>query len=595
MVSLLARLAGLASLISMAALSEADITFNCVGYPSTAGGSFGVSIGGAITKLASTEANFPVWSGAVPGTTSAAQYSYVELNAAGAAVRTEAFIRTIRNATDTHTYNEFFERQTTKWVLPHVPYSYLATWPSYTKIFDDDVIATIHVTADPAQMAALNANPNLPTDIKVNFRWIDHKMIYSQNNITFKTSGKSSKDFQKQAYKFSFDTNFNQSFFSRPNIKLRSEVTDPTVMREKLYIDMLNAVGVPTQQSQYVRLFINSQPYGLYLMVDDIKKSFIKQTVYQGDPAAVIGSLVQMNAPTVTNQADLVYKGPTNASYDPVVYADVSLGNNPVDQPLNQLITFMADLQAFDPVATPDPIGYWNNTRLDLDGFLRNMALEYLAGAFDNYWMSGSNYFMYFNAQLGSSGKWQWIPTDFDGTFGNGFPTSKLSSYQTFYSFTPDHPLVSKLIIKNKEINALFEQTLKDIVGWSFKPEGLFPRIMAYNQMLAEDYKWDLAIARTGPGVNNNYTFDDFNNNLDNVTKDMQASLKGWITDASTLVAAQLSFTIQAGAADRVAPPPKPTHNKDGDPKGDNNGAAMFSGSWFLTALAVSASLITLF
>ncbi|KAG0367136.1 hypothetical protein BGZ54_004346 [Gamsiella multidivaricata] len=589
--------AALAGLVAMASYALADITFNVVGYPSTPSGSFGVSISGAITKLASNESTFPVWSGSVPGTTSSVAYQYVELNAAGAAVKTESFTRTLSNTTDTKTYNEFFERQTTKWTLPNVPYAYLATWPSYTKVFDDDVIATIHLTADPAQMAALNANPNQESDIRVNFRWIDHHMIYSQTNISFKTSGKSSKDFQKQAYKLSFDTNLNQTFFSRPNIKLRSEVTDPTFMREKVYIDMLNAVGVPTQQGQFVRLFVNNNPVGLYLMVDDIKKSFAKQTIHGGDSNVVLGSLVQMNAPTLDNQADLVYKGTTNTSYDPSVYADVNLGNNPPTMPLGQLIQFMADLEAFDPVNTADPIGYWNNTRLDLDGFLRNMAMEYLGGAFDNYWMSGSNYFMYFNPTLGTQGKWQWVPTDFDGTFGDGYPTSTLSPYQTFYNFQPDHPLVSKLIIKNSAINALFEQTLKDIVGWSFKPDGLFPRIAVYNQMLADDYKWDISINRTGPGKINGYTFDDFNNNLDNMTKDMSYSLRGWIHDLSALVATQLNFTVQPGTADRVPPPPKPTHGKDDNsssspskPKAAGN-APLAAPGGFLAVLIIAASL----
>ncbi|KAF8938196.1 coth protein-domain-containing protein [Dissophora ornata] len=590
-------LTGLAGLVALASVAFADITYNVVGYPTTTNGGFGVSVNGAITKLSSNETSFPVWSGVVPGTTSATVYQYVELDPTGAALKTENFTRTISNSSDTSTYNEFFERQTTKWTLPNVPFTYLATWPSYTKVFNDDEIATIHLTADPSQIAALNANPNLATDVKVNFRWIDRHNIYSQTNISFKTSGKSSKDFQKQAYKLSFDTNYNQSFYSRPNLKLRSEVTDPTMLREKVYIDMLNSAGVPTQQGQFVRLFVNNNPVGLYLMVDDIKKSFVKQTIYGGDPNAVVGSLIQMNAPTLTDQADLVYKGTTNSSYDPAAYADVNLGNNPADMPLNQLIQFMADLQAFDPVATPDPVGYWNNTRLDLDGFLRNMALEYLAGAFDNYWMSGSNYFMYFNAQLGTSGKWQWIPTDFDGTFGDGFPTSTLSTYQNLYNFTPDHPLVSKLIIKNKEINALFEQTLKDIVGWAFKPDGLFPRIMTYNQMLAEDYKWDLSIQRTGPGISNNYTFDDFNNNLDNVTKDMEYGVKTWIHDMSALVATQLNFTVQPGALDRVTPPPKPTHNKGDDTPTSTGGSSSSSGATgkslagFLAVLVAAVSM----
>ncbi|GJJ77717.1 spore coat protein H [Entomortierella parvispora] len=594
--------AGLAGLATLASVSMAQIAFNVVGYPSATTNSFGVSINGQITKLVANETTFPVWTGVVPGTTSAVQYQYVEIDATGAAVKTENFTRTLPKANSTHTYNEFFQRQVTKWELPHIPYTYLATWPSYTKVFNDDEIATIHVTADPSQIAALNANPNLATDIKVDFRWIDHHMIYDQKNITFKTSGKSSKDYQKQAYKFSFDTDYNQTFFSRPNLKLRSEATDPTVMREKIYIDMLNAVGVPTQQGAYVRLFVNNNPFGLYLMVDDIKKSFIKQTVYGGNPNAAIGSLVQMNAPSLTDQADLVYKGATNTSYNPDTYTDVVLGNNTAAAPLTQLIQFMLDLQNFDPVNTTDPIGYWNNTRLDLDGFLRNMACEYLMGSFDAYWMSASNYFLYFNPSLGTSGKWQWLPTDFDGTFGNGFPVSTLSSYETLYNFQPDHPLVSKLIIKNTAINGLFQQILTEIVGTSFKPAGLFPRIATYNQMLSADYLWDTQINRTGPGLVTGYTWADFNNNLDNITKDMQYSVRGWIHDMSQLVATQLNFTINNSTTDRVPPPPKPTKGGDDDVKGGKGGGKKnsalalnaASASGFLTVFVLVGSMIAM-
>ncbi|KAF9903075.1 hypothetical protein EC991_004249 [Linnemannia zychae] len=596
MVRVFATAAGLLALTSAAL---AQITFNVVGYPSDPRGSFGVSINGAITKLVATEDTFPVFSGLVPTATSSVQYSYVELNTAGATVKTESFTRTLHNTSSTHTYNEFFERPTTKYTLPPVPYTYLATWPSYTKIFDDDEIATIHVTADAVQLAALAANPMLETDLRVGFRWIDHNDIYTQANISFKNSGKSSKEFQKQAYKFSFDTDYNQTFFSRPNIKLRSEVTDPTMLREKIYIDLLNSAGIPTQQGQYVRLFVNNQPYGLYLMVDDIKKSFIKQTIHGGDPKIIPGSMIQMNAPLVTQQADLIYKGPTNASYDVAVYADVSLGNNPVNDPLQQLISFMKDLQDFDPVATPDPVGYWNNTRLDLDGFLRNMALEYLTGAYDNYWMSGSNYFMYFNPTLGASGKWQWIPTDFDGILGNGYPTATQSTYQTWVDLkTNDHPLVSKLILNNPAINALFETTLKELISTVYKPEAIFPRIMAYNQMLSLDYQWDVSINRTGPGKVNGYTFADFNDNLNNMTKDMSYSVKGWITDMSNSVSTILKFTIPAGVANRVDPPPKPTKNsgKGGNASNGNgaSGSRSAIGGGLMAVVVGVASLIAL-
>lgn len=287
-----------------------------------------------------------------------------------------------------------------------------------------------------------------------------------------------------------------------------------------------------------------------------------------------------MNAPGNGAEADLIYRGPDSAAYKDG-YTLVNLGSNPVTNPFQQLIAFMKDLQDFNPTSTPNPVAYWNDTRLDLDGFLRCMAIEYLTGAFDNYWRSGSNYFMYFNPTLGMQGKWQWVPTDFDGTFGNGYPGSTILPYQSWGEFKPvDHPLVSKLILNNAAINALFEQTLKDLVQTVFKPEVLIPRIMAYNQMLSLDYLQDVSIVRTGPGKSNGFTFDDYNNNLVNTTSHMSYSVKGWVTDMSALVATQLKFEIPAGVKNRVDPPPKPTKKgkKDkedsDDPDDDGNAPA---------------------
>jgi hypothetical protein len=305
----------LVGLAAMASVAFADITFSCIGYPSAPTNTFGVSINGAITKLVANETTFPVWTGVVPGSTSAVQYSYVELNAAGAPVKTEAFTRKLNQTTDIWTENEFFDRQITHHVIPRLPYTYLATYPSKSKAFKETQIATLHLTGDKTAVDALNLNPSSETEARVTFRFINAKTIYTQTNITLTTSGKSSKEYAKQSYKIKFDTDYNQTFFARPNIKLRSMATEPTYLREKMYIDTLNAVGIPTQQGSYVRLFINNEPYGLYLMVDDIKRSFLKQTVHSGDPLIIPGSLIQANAPTVTEQADLVYKGPLTAAY----------------------------------------------------------------------------------------------------------------------------------------------------------------------------------------------------------------------------------------------------------------------------------------
>ncbi|KAG0346122.1 hypothetical protein BG004_002411 [Podila humilis] len=558
----------LLGLATLASVAFADITYNVVGFPTVRTNTFGVNVGGTIHKLQSGEHTYPAYTGVVPGATAAQEYSYVEIDAAGTTVRSETFVRKFTNTSETATLNEFFERPTTIWDLPHIPYTYHATVPSKTKAIKQKQIATIHVTAPAAAMAEMVQNPKNYKDYRVDFRFISSKTIHSVKNVTFSTSGKSSKEHSKQAFAFKFDTDYNQTFFSRPNIKLRSMVQDPTMMREKLYIDMLNSVGVPTQQGAWVRLFVNDAPYGLFLMVDDIKPSFLKQTVHQGNPFVKTGSLIQMNA--WKTKATLEYLGPTTASYDPNTYISQNEGNNPPNDLLGELIKFMADLRDFNPATTPNPIGYFNETRLDLDGFLRSMALEYLMGGFDMYWWQGSNYFMYKNPTMAApAGKWQFIPTDMDGTFGSGYPYSNIPSYTKWADFTQPamgaRPLVQKLILDNGEIGALWKQIVKEIVQTAFKPQALMPRIKVYNQMLQLDAQWDLSTPRLSPGEAPKYTFADFNANVYNRTTGMQFGLESWINTMTSQIAAELGFTIPDALVDRVPPPLKNSFDNDDD------------------------------
>lgn len=265
-------------------------------------------------------------------------------------------------------------------------------------------------------------------------------------------------------------------------------------------------------------------------------------------------------APVVENQADLRYLGATSNDYPKDVYKMKTLGANPIDAPMTQLIQFMKDLADFD-VASTSAIKYWN-ARLDLDGFLRNMAMEYLAGSWDAYWYSGSNYFIYFNPTLGeepNKGRWQWISTDFDGTFGDGDPTDILTTYQAYANFDGhDRPMISKLILANKDINARFEQILRETVGWAFKPEGLFPRLDAYERMLAWDVAWDdsLNVRRANyPGKTNGWTENDFHGSINGAVKDMNLGIKPWIKERVVGLEAQFGFKVQPGTLDRVKRP----------------------------------------
>ncbi|KAG0010514.1 hypothetical protein BGZ80_001424 [Entomortierella chlamydospora] len=89
--------------------------------------------------------------------------------------------------------------------------------------------------------------------------------------------------------------------------------------------------------------------------------------------------------------------------------------------------------------------------------------------------------------------------------------------------------------------------------------------------MISLDAQWDFSLTRHSPGTNLNFTFDDFNNNLVNITKEMSGALKPWVESRANAIAAELGFTIPAGTADRVTPPPRDSGKGKGKGKGGSN------------------------
>ncbi|KAF9304605.1 hypothetical protein BGZ74_001141 [Mortierella antarctica] len=462
------------------------ITYNVVGFPGTEAGSFGVMIDDKITKLSTTPKTFPLWSATIAGASAPSGY------------------RANRTA------NEFFLRQVTKTTLPEIPQAFEGVRPEPSKAFDDSQIATIHLTPNPKEFADMVAKPpRIPEPIEAGFRFISAGTVYSA---------------ERKVKKLSLRIKFKNgdTFFDRPIIKVRSGVFDPIMMREKLYIDVLNAVGVRTTQGAWVRVYVNGKPYGFYLMVEDIEPPFLQRTMHHGSAVpSELGSLYKMaNLRDSNEKATMQFVGPRTADYKPKprrdkeeIYENQNLGANPKKEPMAQLIAFFKDLRDYDPKLSGG-VEFWNS-RLDLEGFLRCMAMKYLGGNWDAYWLSGNNYFMYFNP---TEGKWQFIPTDFDRTFGggkidDGKPRNMVTAYKKFadHISANDYPLVNKLIYMNNEINARFEQILLDIVNKVLNSEVLEPRIKVYEKIIEDEVNWDYSLDRsTNAGEPVNFTINDF-------------------------------------------------------------------------------------
>ncbi|KAG0035588.1 hypothetical protein BGZ81_005566 [Podila clonocystis] len=523
----------LPGLMVLATTALADVTYNVVGYPDTPDGTFAVEINKKTYKLATTPATFPLWSANVAGVSASTPYKYVKLSDTGVPVQKESFTRFFTDKKATATVNEFFQRQITQNKLPKVPQTFKNVRSKTTPNFDDSQIGTIHVIADPVIFDDMVKNPldEERKAIKASFRYINANNVYSVQEVKMKVSGHGSRKFKKLSFRFKFDDDKGETFFNHPVVKLRSESYDPTLIREKLYIDVLNSAGIRTTQGAWNRLYVNGKPYGFYLMVDDIEPPFLSNTFHNGElKPKQLGSLYQMGSHVLGLEATLQYNGSRTADYHPEIYENKNLGANTKEEPMAQLITFFKDLQDFNP-ALPGGIEYWNK-RLNLEDYLRQMAVEYLGGTWDGYWWKGNNFFMYFNP---TTNIWQWVPTDFDSTFSNGNLKDVEVPYKQFAASRlkragKDHPLITKLIYKNKDINSQFEKTLLTLATSVFNLKALEPRINAYEKMIQDEVKWDLTIDRSkNPGKTFGYTIDDFHKSITGPVKNVNNGIKPWI------------------------------------------------------------------
>jgi len=239
----------------------------------------------------------------------------------------EKFTRTADSET---TLNEFFNRQITVKKHPLLPMAYeqLSTLKK-SKLFDDTSIGTFVVEASSSDIKKIHSNPD--EEIKVNAKiiYVSPYNIKVFENGGIKISGQSSIKNKKLSYKLSgLKLDNDKELFGRTGVKLRSEYIDPSFMREKTYFDMLNALGVPTSQGKFVRLFINKQPVGFYLMTDDFNnKHFLKSVFHNGKKFEINNAVFKVNS-----GGDLSYKS-SGSNNDPYSYkGDEENGHHPRPQ-----------------------------------------------------------------------------------------------------------------------------------------------------------------------------------------------------------------------------------------------------------------------
>ncbi|CEI97491.1 hypothetical protein RMCBS344292_11623 [Rhizopus microsporus] len=244
-----------------------------------------VSVNGQTVQLQKSSLHPNIFSGTAPfGST----YQYVITDGQNKIPET-----TTRKLTDgiTSTGNEFFNRSQTIYNVPALPQAFNPVYPTlFTNMNQSNEVSTIIMTVNATQLEAFNKNPleKLDDAQVTELAYINSKEVYKFANAGLSTSGQSTKDFAKQSWaieldKYNKNTTQKSLLFGRTTFKLRAEETDSTFAREKLVLDMLAAAGGATLSASWTRVFINNEPYGLFLLMDDVSTHLIDNVLHGGN------------------------------------------------------------------------------------------------------------------------------------------------------------------------------------------------------------------------------------------------------------------------------------------------------------------------
>ncbi|KAI8142497.1 coth protein-domain-containing protein [Fennellomyces sp. T-0311] len=535
----------LALLCAATTVFAADVQYAVVAFPQGQQG-VGVSVGGQVYPLERSQQSPYLYTGTAP---SGDNYQYVLTD--GQQNQPESTQRKLKSGA-TSTGNEFFGRSQTVYDVPDLPQAFNPIYPVlFTGMNRSNEVATVILqTANTTGLDLMLKNPKADVkDIQIDqVTYIASNEVHSFTGAGFSTSGQSTKDFAKQSYKLELNKFGNKTtkdlLYGRTVVKLRAEETDMTMAREKLLMDCLGAAGGATLSGSWVRLFINNQPFGLYVMIDDASTHFIDNVLHAGDwQYQFTGPTYKGNAMTPEQEGNLAYLGDDITLYSEDLYKLEDKGEDKTLQKNNSLgplIGFMRDLAAINPQQATDaqhPGDY--NKIIDPQHTLIHMAFSFLSGSWDGFWYQASNY--YLNQDLQSK-QWTLITYDFDETFGNNAPDETLMtvSYDQYGRPNASRPLVDKLLA-SPYWKSQFENTLKTIIKRFFKPSIMEPRLQAWASMLKEDMEWDRGLQPHSPGQTSNWTAADFASNLNTTTKGQPGILE-YITKRSAAVCQQLNF-----------------------------------------------------
>jgi spore coat protein CotH len=316
-------------------------------------------------------------------------------------------------------------------------------------LFGSNTLHTVEFTFDdPNYWDSLTVNYELDRDFPAHLS-VDG-VPYQIVGVQFKGNSSYNGPSDKKPFKVDVNAYYvDQRIDGEKKFVLNNCFKDPSFLREKLYLDFLNANGVNAPRCTYAKVYLNGSYWGLYTMVEAVDKVLLQHrfdddegNLFKGDPSG-----------------DLRWYGDQASDYTPdhfELHTNEDLNNWSGLIHAIDLINNTSDALLADSI----------HARFKTQRLLRAWAADNLFANLDSYLGSGHNYYLYHDSS--STLEWNWITWDVNEAFGNfqqGLSLSELENLPIDHVGGPPggRPLYQR-ILENTELRAEYQDQMCDLV-----------------------------------------------------------------------------------------------------------------------------------
>ena len=346
--------------------------------------------------------------------------------------------------------------------------------------YDPAVVQEVHLTVPPAELGRLQAA--LPERIFVpgTFRWGHHRLT----NVGVRYKGNSSSN-PRQTHKRSFLIKFSeftkdQRLLGLERVSFDNGVQFGSLFSEQLITEVLHTLEIPAARCNYAKLYLNGSFHGVYVNVERVDRVFLKThfddasgALYKVDEGGPGGALDPF--PASVGQDDH-----RRHAFEPK-----SKTARPAAGDVLELIQRIHQTPAQD-------FSRVLHDNLEVDDFLRTMAVLLLSGAFDQ--LTGWNPHNYYLYHQPRTGRWHYLPWDLDVGFAdNAFGRLPVLSQWNAAWPIPGGPrkrLIER-IVDDPQLLARYRRYADQILEQHFHPRVMLPRIDALYARIKDDLEQD--------------------------------------------------------------------------------------------------------